>query len=312
MSRLRYNGIQTTLGATLNSTTITFAAALTYNNGTNVPTIVAGDYIPLSILSPAGLLEEIVYLTAYTAAATTGTVVRGREGTPSANRSSGDTVVGASTLFDLQEFDLRPIGNSQDDEFDGLSAASWTNTPTAPTAWNVAGGKLYIRSNGNGTPFPLVGKYQSIPSYPFTVETKLSATNIYGNASLGGMFITSAGPSGSSPCFVLTLVGATTGATVPNPPYYTQRVKYTAFNANTFSTAATATPLTGVPPIPRYLRIIATNATSFATYASLDGINWRTIETGFNPGFTPGVMGLFACENAQTDIDATFDYFRVS
>lgn len=101
MARLRYNGLQTTLGAGLTSTTITFAAALTHSNGTNVPTITGSDYIPLSILSPAGLLEEIVYLTAYTAAATTGTVTRGREGTPSANRASGDTVVGAATDADL-------------------------------------------------------------------------------------------------------------------------------------------------------------------------------------------------------------------
>ena len=102
MARLRYNGLKTTLGASLTSsaTAVTFAAALTHSGGTAVPTIVAGNYIPLSILDTNGV-TEIVYLTAYTAGATTGTITRGREGTPAVAHASGDRVVHAILALDL-------------------------------------------------------------------------------------------------------------------------------------------------------------------------------------------------------------------
>lgn len=95
MARLRYNGLSTTLGASLTSsaTSVTFGAALTHSNGTNVPTIAGSDYIPLAILDSSGHLSEIVWLTAYTAAATTGTIARGKEGTAGVAHSSGDKVV---------------------------------------------------------------------------------------------------------------------------------------------------------------------------------------------------------------------------
>jgi hypothetical protein len=95
MARLRYNGLTTTLGAALtnSATSVTFGAALTYANGTAVPTITGSDYIPLAILDSSGHLSEVVWLTAYTSAATTGTIARGKEGTSGVAHSSGDKVV---------------------------------------------------------------------------------------------------------------------------------------------------------------------------------------------------------------------------
>lgn len=112
MSRLRYNGLATgsagaltalDLGGSLtnSATSVTFNAALTYNNGTAVPTIVSPDYIPLTIRDAAGNVSEIVYLTAYTAAATTGTITRGEEGTTGVAHSSGDKIVHAPTTADV-------------------------------------------------------------------------------------------------------------------------------------------------------------------------------------------------------------------
>jgi hypothetical protein len=94
MARLRYNGLTTTLGAALtnSATSITFGAALTHSNGTAVPTIAGTDYIPLAILDTSGHLSEIVWLTAYTSGATTGTITRGKEGTSGVAHSSGDKV----------------------------------------------------------------------------------------------------------------------------------------------------------------------------------------------------------------------------
>ena len=74
MARLVYNNQSGLLGAPLTNvgTTITFATA------PNFATLTGSDYIPL-ILSPATPNFEIVYLTAYTALATTGTITRAAE-----------------------------------------------------------------------------------------------------------------------------------------------------------------------------------------------------------------------------------------
>lgn len=104
MARLRYNGLKATLGGSLTSdaTTVTFAAALTHSGGTAVPTIMAAsDFIPLSILDGTGSLREVVYLTAYTAGATTGTISRGQEGTTAASHELGVTVAQAALSRDV-------------------------------------------------------------------------------------------------------------------------------------------------------------------------------------------------------------------
>lgn len=112
MTRLHYNALKTgaagagvplSLGASLTSsaTSVTFNAALTYNNGTAVPTISGSDYIPLAILDASGQLSEVVWLTAYTSGATTGTITRGKEGTTGVAHSSGDKVVHGPTVTDI-------------------------------------------------------------------------------------------------------------------------------------------------------------------------------------------------------------------
>lgn len=100
MSRLRYNALQSTLGAPLTAggTTITFSAALAYQQGVAVPTLTGSDYIPLTI-DPATPLEEVVSLTAYTSGATTGTITRGVEGAGVAH-ATGHAVICAPTAAD--------------------------------------------------------------------------------------------------------------------------------------------------------------------------------------------------------------------
>lgn len=102
MTRMRYNGLRASLGGALTNsgTTITFAATLKHSGGTNVPTLAAGEYLPLCILDANGNLAEIVRLTAYTAAGTTGTITRGQESTTGVAHSTGRAVVGAPLLLD--------------------------------------------------------------------------------------------------------------------------------------------------------------------------------------------------------------------
>lgn len=113
MSRLRYNGLATgaagaqvglALGGSLtnSATSVTFNAALTYQNGTAVPTIVSPDYLPLSILDSTGaFVVEVVYLTAYTTAGTTGTITRGQEGFAGVAHSSGDKIANSASVLDF-------------------------------------------------------------------------------------------------------------------------------------------------------------------------------------------------------------------
>lgn len=94
MTRKAYVGLKATLGGSLTSsgTTITFAAGLTHLAGAAVPTLGSGEFIPLVIFDSSGVPQEIVHLTAYTSAATTGTISRGQEGTTGVSHASGDGV----------------------------------------------------------------------------------------------------------------------------------------------------------------------------------------------------------------------------
>lgn len=81
-TRLKYNNVGDVTGSanpatlsTSTTTTITWPSA-----PSNLPTIASPDYVVL-VLEPNTVNEEIVYLTAYTAGATSGTVTRAQEGT---------------------------------------------------------------------------------------------------------------------------------------------------------------------------------------------------------------------------------------
>lgn len=105
MTRLKYNGLSTTLGAgglTAPATTIPLGAALTHSNGTAVPTLTAGDYIALEIIDQTTKkLVEIVWLTAYTSGQTTGTILRAQEGSPAVVHAAGDPIKHGPTVLDL-------------------------------------------------------------------------------------------------------------------------------------------------------------------------------------------------------------------
>lgn len=112
MARLRYNGMATGSAGSLadislsgahtsSTTTLTFNAALTYANGTAVPTISGGNYFMLSILDAGGRVAEVVKVTAYTSGTTSATVVRGQEGTTGVALASGAKVVHPETVGGL-------------------------------------------------------------------------------------------------------------------------------------------------------------------------------------------------------------------
>lgn len=100
MARLRYNNALGTLAAPMGTsdTTISFITAPPF------ATIVAPDYIPIVIDPPSdpspNTAFEIVYLTAFSAGASTGTILRGQEGTTAASHGGGAVWVCGPTGLD--------------------------------------------------------------------------------------------------------------------------------------------------------------------------------------------------------------------
>lgn len=101
MTRLRYNNQGGNLGAGLSNsgTTITFAVAPGF------ATLASPDYIPIELEPGFGTVPnpnfEVIYLTGYTAGATTGTVQRGMENTSPIAHSNGVSWAHAPSALDI-------------------------------------------------------------------------------------------------------------------------------------------------------------------------------------------------------------------
>lgn len=131
--RLRYNLLETTLGASLadeaGPSSVTFASKLTAADG-DIPTISGGDYLPLVIRGATLADSEIVYLTAYTSEATSGTVTRGMEGSSTAAHDSGAKVENNPSTQDF-------AGHVESVKYTGgnisLTSTAWAQVPSLPT-----------------------------------------------------------------------------------------------------------------------------------------------------------------------------------
>jgi hypothetical protein len=138
MSRLLYNNQSGLLGASLTNsgTTITFATA------PNFATITGSDYIPL-VLQPGTPNFEIVYLTAYTALATTGTITRGAEDAtrwPAIAHSNGTAWAMAPTKTDYYTLLGIPAGNATLTTAFPVPNTAFTVINTYMTAGTLKGG----------------------------------------------------------------------------------------------------------------------------------------------------------------------------
>lgn len=132
--RKRYNGVDgVTLaggGLTNSATSITFSAAL-QSMGANIATLATDEYLPLVIEN------EIVYLTAYTAAATTGTISRGKEGTTGAAHSAGVDVIHGLTVADIESKAPEVIGVALSDETTAITTGTAKATIRMPFAMTL-------------------------------------------------------------------------------------------------------------------------------------------------------------------------------
>lgn len=198
--------------------------------------------------------------------------------------------------------------NAKDDEFDGSSSVTWTSTPTAPNAWDInttAKDCGYLKVDSGAASAAYVGKYQSTPATPFTITTKVSSTCRGNYQRGGGIFIGPASPT------------ATSGIVYLGHIYHTTYQNRALMRVKALFNGSSPTNTTPTMLFPAwgcaYLRLVVSSATSVSSYGSFDGRAWFLIESGLNPGFTPGVMGVCANEEGTAGpVEAYFDYFRVT
>lgn len=200
--------------------------------------------------------------------------------------------------------------NAKDDEFDGSTSVTWTDTPTAAALWNVDGDRshhLHLQA-ASAQAGNTVGKYQSAPgSYPYTFAAKLAGHDLRANYGFVGLLLAPAAPTSTS---LMVYFG----------PQYNSGSSGLSVRRGSNNFAGTGSFSETVAPafwtnmiLPIYLRMIVSSATSVALQMSADGWAWVPVQTGFNPGFTPGVMGLVANYNSGGNtVDSYFDFFRVT
>lgn len=182
MGRIRTNFQKGTLGASLTNsgTTITFASAPGF------ATLAAGDYIPL-VLGYDEADPEIVYLTAYTSAATSGTIARGKESTSGTARDNGDKWLHGvlagdlpAAFFSRQFAADEPVAapNAMDDEFTatldtGSKWTTWVNQGSATA--DTTGGylRMFIPDTGNTEGIRAI--CQATPAGNWKIRTKVHA-----------------------------------------------------------------------------------------------------------------------------------------
>ena len=176
MARLRYNNALGTLGGSGltdgTGTTITFASAPAF------ATIVSPDYIPLVIDPPSGSAPsntfEVVYLTAYTASATTGTIVRGCEGTTGVAHAAGATWECGPTQTDAALATPSGLQNGVVGSSDLAVSSVSLNTSTGALTFTLAAGKPCWVADANGILVPVW-----FPGAAYTITPSLPASTKY-------------------------------------------------------------------------------------------------------------------------------------
>jgi hypothetical protein len=201
MARLRYNnqgGKLATVGTDV--TNSTSATVINFQVAPNFATITGSDYIPIALDAGGGTFE-VVYLTAYTAAATTGTVTRQAEdatlwpavahagGTWSHDPTAADftataTLVGTETLtnkritkriLSLSAPSATPAINT--DSYDVVAITALANAITSFTT-NLTGTPVQgdqitfeITDNGTGRALTWGAKFEASGNVPLPTTT---------------------------------------------------------------------------------------------------------------------------------------------
>jgi len=325
LHRRRHNLVYGTLGASLTSggTSITFAAALKEggSGGTNITTLGTDEYLPLTIE------DEVVYLTAYTSGATSGTISRGQEGTTAAAHNNGVAFANTETKRDGGWLD--PIvnrldaANANDDEFlTGTLDGAWTRVDysnAGAVTWTPGGGLLSAKHDGGDAAQGLHALMRSMSglSSPVTIQT---AVRLFGGVPTGvlmmGLIFANGTTAGSGAQVVLEVHLSPPSSSAGLNVALRSWTGYNAFNAD----------LTGSPVAFNWaagfihLRLTWVSANTWRGELSGDGRSWIKFSHDSSTAdssstMTPTQMGVFLSgygSGATKAATFTFDHFRVS
>lgn len=217
----------------------------------------------------------------------------------------GQSGVGGARISGLQGSPDIDVAGGSDDEFNTTDTSDpmtgWT-TLGSPTTHNInsaAKSHYYVKQSATAS-LSWVGIYKA-KSPSFTVVCKLSDSIFRANNAAAGLFV---------------------GESTPGKMLVLERGHFTTSNAggiafelftNPTTYSTTYQNLTRYATGPIYLKLVVTSSTNISAYWSHGGLSWHVVETGRNPGFTVGSVGLCAkAENATYDQEAFFDWIRFS
>jgi hypothetical protein len=187
-------------------------------------------------------------------------------------------------------------------EFDSSSLTGLTamGSATAEAAHTTVPSNYYVKKAATSS-VALTGRYASAPSAPFTAICKLTdATFVPVNFQrAGGLFIAEGSPGKVEAIHLLW--NAAQLASVVN---YTNPTTFNATIGTDIAIPAVALPL--------YYAIVVTSSTSVAYAYSFNGRIWRTQQSGRNPAFTIGSVGICVDpENATHGVAGAYDFLRI-
>ena len=167
MARLRYNLVETTLAAGIddNDTAVTFSTAL-QESGVDIPTVAAPDYLPITLSG-----SEIVWLTAYTTGATSGTIER--------NPTDEDQVpithlTGASVQHNPTKLDFTGGAAAFDEEKDGTTTFTEYNGVAGWQGFSAVSGERSLEYGmwDSGTSYAVTASYHEDDFAVFDVASR--------------------------------------------------------------------------------------------------------------------------------------------
>lgn len=195
--------------------------------------------------------------------------------------------------------------NEKNDEFDGTSLVSWSNTPNQAAASEITSRPGHLRLRASGTNNNYVGLLQAVPAaFPYTIETKLVSSTIRAGSHRTGILLA----EGVGQFSTMAMIGVRVNQNVSGAWFAS------AWNGS-MSGGGQNAQTAEFPTTPRdlYLRVKLNSASSLDISMSGDAHVWSPIATNWNCGFTPTRMGLALNEEgAAIGTESSFEYFRVT
>ena len=227
--------------------------------------------------------------------------------------SSGATISGMQSSPDVDK--TGPNDDNFTENTSGIPAGWTTVTGGTPDTidTNTSYSQLHMVANGGGGTNALKGIIQNVPSFPFTVTTKLTdwtpggmgSTTGYGQ-NAAGLFLSVAGGAGANLAFQ---------AFFNSSYYFDLAVRLASSRTNVTNNIYDAgAHYSGRPPI--YLRYVVASASSLTAWMSYGGIDFTQVPlasslNAYNPGFSVATVGLFVDgSSGATGSTVHFDWIQ--